>query len=755
MTDEKVIDVQWRWNGGNPKLKFLLWDGNNKRTVRKSAPSLPYTFLRVQDYNAKDGVVREHVIGRDCMTKMDYNDIYINEHEEECYQLKADNPYEIKNLGEELNKKGIKTYEADLNYLQRMMIDNNIQTDIAELEDVLFFDIEADARDGDIDVSDPKGEMLSVCAVDGEGNEYKFVNEGSEEELMMEFLNLMQQYPIVAGYFSRTFDWPFIKNRTANLGIDFDFSNFMHIDVHSIYRWVFKINPASDSLDFVSKKEDIGEKEEEYLGPKDFYKAWRDDTENFLEYNLKDAILAKRLASKYNMIKIFSSMARHTYTTVNSLIKPHWYQGRGINFYKAVETLILNIAQERNTRVVFESRDFTKKRPEGPQFDGADVLESVEGLHHHVIKLDFASLYPNLIKALNIGIDTMDENGGIEGLEANFEKEPQSIFSEAISHLNDLRQEYKDMRAEATAGTKKHEIANAQQFALKQISLASWGSLGYSQGRFFNETVSNEITGAAREVMGLLDEYLREKGHTPVTADTDSSTVRLEGVEKNYIEYSYKLAEEATEYVKDKFEEKHNVENPPLDIEFEKFYKTLFLPDSKKRYAGLVIFQEGKQCMKFEKVGLETQRGDWPAQAKAFQEELIEMKLREKPDENVRDYCREIKGELMDGKYDEDLVTWKGIHKKLDEYDTRTPYVTAAKMMKEEGYNVSTPDKIPYIKYGSDPDDVLPCPKGNVPQDELSHSEYKFLWKKKFKALADRLGYENLFQHALDEFGEI
>lgn len=745
---KKLLNVEWRYNGGSPILKKLFWDGKIKEVKEEKIKMDPYLFLKSR--HVDDDVVMTCLNEADEHVEVLQDGRYANTDDDFCHRVECSNPYSIKDMGKILNQNQIDNYEADLNYLQRVMIDNEIQLDIPSPEDVLYFDIEADARD-DIDIQDPEAQLLSISATDTQGNERKFGNEGDEVEMINEFLKFADGYPVWAGYFSRTFDWPLIQNKCENLGIDYDFSKVVHFDVFAIYSDVLKKNPANDGLDFVADLEGFSGKTANYNKSGDFYDAWKNDYENFLEYNLQDARLTMKLSKKYEMTRIFFSMLKHTHTTPWLVFKPPWVKsGRTINYYRMIESLVLKLSQKRNPRVVWPTRDFSDKKSEGPQFSGADVFESVGGLHEHVIKLDFASLYVNLIRNLNIGLTSMDKNGDIHGLEANYDSSSTSIFSEAIEHLNDLRNKWKEKRQKTPSGTEEYKVADAQQFGIKNLSLSTWGCLGYEPGRFYDETVSEEITGTGKEVMRWLREFLENKGHTVITGDTDSSTVKINIESDNYIEYSKKLAEEATKYVENKFSEKHNVDEPSLAIEFEKYYKRFYMPESKKRYAGMVLWDDGEECLDWEIVGFEFVRGDWPKPSKNFQEKLIHHRLKDSDNEKVREVCRKYKRKLYNGEFDDQLVTWTGLNQKIEEYDNRTPYVTAAKQMIDDGYDVGEGDKIPFIKYGDDPEDVVACPGGEVPDDV--RFDRKYLWKKKFKAMMDRIGYGDLFQTNFKDF---
>ena len=110
-------------------------------------------------------------------------------------------------------------------------------------------------------------------------------------------------------------------------------------------------------------------------------------------------------------------------------------------------------------------------------------------------------------------------------------------------------------------------------------------------------------------------------------------------------------------------------------MEFETHFKQFFMPTtrgseqgSKKRYAGLIDDEQGSRKIIYK--GLETVRTDWTGLARQFQQSLYELVF---DGEETADYILQTVKDLFDGKFDQQLVYRKRLHKKLFEYHKNIP----------------------------------------------------------------------------------
>ena len=114
--------------------------------------------------------------------------------------------------------------------------------------------------------------------------------------------------------------------------------------------------------------------------------------------------------------------------------------------------------------------------------------------------------------------------------------------------------------------------------------------------------------------------------------------------------------------------------------------------EAKKRYCGLL--EDGR----LDIVGLEVLRGDWAAVAKNLQEKVLEIILRKQSPEEaarfVQSFIEDLRAKKLPFK---DLIIWKTLTKRVEDYAVRAPHVMAAKTLLKEGWDLSMGDKIGYV----------------------------------------------------------
>ena len=112
-----------------------------------------------------------------------------------------------------------------------------------------------------------------------------------------------------------------------------------------------------------------------------------------------------------------------------------------------------------------------------------------------------------------------------------------------------------------------------------------------------------------------------------------------------------------------------------LEMEFETHFQQFFMPTirgsdqgSKKRYAGLIEDASGNRAIQYK--GLETVRTDWTEMAREFQQNLYQRIF---DGEEYEAYIKQTIEQLLDGKFDSQLVYRKRLRKKLSEYQRNIP----------------------------------------------------------------------------------
>jgi DNA polymerase elongation subunit (family B) len=117
-----------------------------------------------------------------------------------------------------------------------------------------------------------------------------------------------------------------------------------------------------------------------------------------------------------------------------------------------------------------------------------------------------------------------------------------------------------------------------------------------------------------------------------------------------------------------------------FQIEFEKLYRRFFQAGKKKRYAGKIVWKEGKDVDDVDITGFEYKRSDIAPITKEVQREVLEMIVDGESEETIKDYVHGVIADFREGTFDVDRIGIPGgIGKRLDAYDTASAHVRGAK----------------------------------------------------------------------------
>jgi DNA polymerase I len=126
--------------------------------------------------------------------------------------------------------------------------------------------------------------------------------------------------------------------------------------------------------------------------------------------------------------------------------------------------------------------------------------------------------------------------------------------------------------------------------------------------------------------------------------------------------------------------EELNAQAHRFEIEFEKLYRRFFQAGKKKRYAGHIVWKEGKDVDDIDITGFEYQRSDIAPITKRVQKEVIDRIVHGEDAESIKSYVGEVIEDYQAGNVEyDDVGIPGGIGKNLDNYDTDTAQVRGAK----------------------------------------------------------------------------
>ena len=392
------------------------------------------------------------------------------------------------------------------------------------------------------------------------------------------------------------------------------------------------------------------------------------DLPAFALYARTDARLAFQIVAKLNLVPL--SFARSALTGMTP--------DRVAASIASFDFLYLSELERR--KIVAPTVRSDDSRVHAAQ-QGGHVLEPVTGLHENVWVFDFKSLYPSIIRTFNIdplayvatpqaGDDLIETPGGA------FRREP-AILPRMLDELFPRRE-----------AAKRAGDAVASQ-AIKILMNSFYGVLGTPACRFSNPALANSITSLGRELLLWSKRWFECRGFRVLYGDTDSLFVHSGrndpvAAQSEARELTGALNAELEREIADRWRVASK-----LELQFEKLYVKLFLPHARgsargasKRYAGLV---QGSDEVEF--VGMEVVRRDWTALAKQVQRELYRRLFANEP---VDAYLAEIVRQVRSGALDDALVYRKNLRKSADDYTAAIPpHVAAARKSTQQGRLVS------------------------------------------------------------------
>ncbi|WP_339103979.1 DNA-directed DNA polymerase [Haloterrigena salinisoli] len=425
-------------------------------------------------------------------------------------------------------------------------------------------------------------------------------------------------------------------------------------------------------LDAVGEAE-LGVGKERYAG--DIGDLWEDDPTKLLEYNLRDVELCVELDRQQEIIPFWDEVRSFVGCKLEDAPTP----GDAVDMY---------VLHEAYGRFALPSKG---QQEAGEEYEGGAVFEPITGVKENVTVLDLKSLYPMCMTTINASPETKvdpDEYDGetyvapIGDDEIHFRKEPDGVMREMITELLAEREEKKELRNEHEPGSLEYEQYDRQQGAVKVIMNSLYGVSGWEQFRLYDKEAASAITATGREVIEFTETAAKELDYQVTYGDTDSVMLELgPDVSKDEaIEQSFEIEEHINGRYDDFAREDLNAEAHRFQIEFEKLYRRFFQAGKKKRYAGHIVWKEGKDVNDIDIVGFEYQRSDIAPITKEVQHRVIEMIVREGDVEGAKEYVNGIIEDVRTGDISlEEIAIPGGIGKRLDNYDTDTAQVRGAK----------------------------------------------------------------------------
>ncbi|WP_257298832.1 DNA polymerase domain-containing protein [Haloarchaeobius sp. FL176] len=227
-----------------------------------------------------------------------------------------------------------------------------------------------------------------------------------------------------------------------------------------------------------------------------------------------------------------------------------------------------------------------------------------------------------------------------------------------------------------------HTVLAGRNGMFQFVGQSVYGVLGWDRFRLYDKEMGAAVTATGREVIKFTEESANELGHEVAYGDTDSVMMSLGGDVDS--DEAIQLSEDIEEHINQSYDEfardALNAEFHRFQIEFEKLYRRFFQAGKKKRYAGHIIWKEGKHVDDIDITGFEYKRSDIAPITKEVQHEVIDKVVRGAEESEITEYIHDIIERFLAGEYSYDEIAIPGgIGKRIDNYDTDTAHVRGAK----------------------------------------------------------------------------
>jgi DNA polymerase I len=545
-------------------------------------------------------------------------------------------------------------------------------------EDYTTFVLAGDEMPAGIVQKENEGGLKNGCFRKGT---HTICTYGDEVAMLRAFASyLVARDPdVLSGWNFVDFDMPYITGRMEKLGLRPDSlaripgqteRNALRgralFDLLSAYKKMHLSLKESYRLDAIAMEE-LGEQKVRYTGT--VSDLWKKQPALLVEYNFKDVELCVGINRKDNIIGFYREIARYVGCPLD----------RTLNSSNVIDVYVLRKAFGK---YVLPSKGFANAE----EFEGATVFEPSKGVRENVVVLDLKSLYPMAMMTINASMETKDPEGELRAPNGiRFRKHPDGLTRSIIADLLKERDEKKVLRNTFAFGSPEYVMYDMQQNVLKVIMNTYYGVSGYVRFRLFDREIGSAVTSVGRAIIEHTRRTIEEQGYKVIYGDTDSCMIQLPPLDR---EKTIELARSIEKTLNGSYsvfaKKELNADVHFFSIKFEKIYARFFQAGKKKRYAGSLVWKEGKDVHETDIVGFEIKRSDTPQITKLVQMTVMEQILDGKDYAEIKAFLGDVIKKYRAGKYSLDEIGIPGgIGKALDDYDNDDAQVRGAKYANE------------------------------------------------------------------------
>ena len=395
-------------------------------------------------------------------TVQHYPTYYVADPDGEFVTLEGTNVSPVKKMD---NWKDPKYFEKDVDKDTRLLVDYYYESDeTPKFHNIVFLDIECEIAGAltPENIRNPKGKITSIALYDNNSKKYyclvldekqimgpkshdfkEIIPYINEKDLLNGFLELWIKLDptISSGWNSAFFDMPYLYFRMKNI-LGEETASYLSPINKVIYNEYNSDDPLTiggiNHLDymllfkkFITKQEpsyrlnDIGIKyvklgKIDYEGSLD--KLFVDDVDKFIDYNLRDVEIIVELEKAQKYIELTVNICHLCHTPYDTIYYSTVLNDGAILTYLKRKGIVspnkpttynpgLRDISVKKAKFEYERGNISKDEYDEiillAEYAGGYLKDPIPGLYEWVIDLDFTSLYPSIIRSLNMGIETL------------------------------------------------------------------------------------------------------------------------------------------------------------------------------------------------------------------------------------------------------------------------------------------------------------------------------------------------------------
>lgn len=318
------------------------------------------------------------------------------------------------------------------------------------------------------------------------------------------------------------------------------------------------------------------------------------------------------------------------------------------------------------------------------------------GYHEQVAELDFASMYPTIMRNHNISTETLDcgccpdSRHHVPEIGFRICEKRRGLVPATLEPIIKKRATFKQLKATAPTEELKKKYHN-RQTALKWILVTCFGYLGFKKSRLGRIEAHESVNAFARDTLLRAKEIAEEEGFELIHAIVDCVWLKKPGAtHEDYHRLSEKIEQETG-----------------IKISVEGIYQWIVFPSSKMdeeiptatRYVGM--YDTGE----FKVRGIEVRRKDVPKYIQHSQEAMLKV-LADANDvagvkalvPNVLEVAKQYVDDLKRGNVPPfDLVIRRRISKDPYEYENNSINAIVSQTLAEAGIRLMAGESVQYI----------------------------------------------------------